>query len=293
MSVSLRGVLVPGALGAFDLEVRSPLSFLVEPAGGVGARTVFRLLAGLIRPRVGEVRIVGADGRPRDPAHDAEVRRGVALLGDPALLADLPDGEARPLLPSIAGLRGVPVPPSEATRLAWTDHLAAPAQASLVLLAFPEEYADAALRDAALAAVTAAVARGATAIVATHRLDTLLSLARTDPTAPAHLLGGGRIVLSAPAHQLPWSAPARGGVTRTVQLVAEDARSLAARLLGDAVVAPQIASLEPVSARELHLHVRDPRLVVRAIAAAAHAGQPIESIAVLGASPEELLGGVA
>lgn len=290
--IALGGVLVPGVLGGLSLEARSPLTFLVEPAGGRAARTLFRLLAGLQRPRSGTVRVDG-----RDPAHDPSLRREIALLGDPALLADLSDAEVRAMLPELAGLRGVAVPTlalgGSSARLAVTDHLAAPHTARLVLLAHPESYADTPLRDAAIAATQAAVARGAQAIVATHRLDTLLALAHGDPTAPAHLLGGGRVALTTPAQYLPWSSPARGGVTRTIHVVCDGARELAAELLASTVVAPQIASLEPISARELRVHARDPQAVVRAIAAAAHAGRAIEALTVLGASAEELLGGAA
>jgi len=285
--IALSAVLVPGVLGGLSLEARSPLTFLVEPAGGRAARTVFTLVAGLLRPRSGKVLVDG-----RDPAHDPGLRREIALLGDPALLAGLSDAEVRAMLPELAGLRGVAVPTAR-ERLAVTDHLAAPATARVVLLAHPESYADPAARDAAIAAMQAAVARGAQAIVATHRLDTLLALAHGDPTAPAHLLGGGRVALTTPAQFLPWSSPARGGVTRTIHVVCDGARELAAELLASAHVAPQIASLEPISARELRLHARDPQVVVRAVAAAAHGGRAIEALTVLGASAEELLGGAA
>ena len=286
--IALTSVLVPGVLGGLSLEARSPLTFLVEPAGGRAARTIFRLVAGLLRPRNGTVRVDG-----RDPAHDPSLRREIALLGDPALLADLSEGEVRAMLPELAGLRGVTVPALQGSRLPVTDHLAAPHTARVVLLAHPESYTDGALRDAAIAATQAAVARGAQAIVATHRLDTLLALAHGDPTAPAHLLGGGRVALTTPAQFLPWSSPARGGVTRTIHVVCDGARELAAELLASTLVAPQIASLEPISARELRVHARDPQAVVRAIAGAAHAGRAIEALTVLGASAEELLGGAA
>lgn len=101
------------------------------------------------------------------------------------------------------------------------------------------------------------------------------------------------MALTTPAQFLPWSSPARGGVTRTIHVVCDGARELAAELLASTLVAPQIASLEPISARELRVHARDPQAVVRAIAGAAHAGRAIEALTVLGASAEELLGGAA
>ena len=282
--IGLEGVLVAGILGGFSLKMTSPLTFLVEPEGECAARTVLRLIAGLGRPRAGTVRVDA-----RDPAREPSLRREIALLGDAALLEGLSDAEARGMLPAFAAVRGVSVPDSP-DRIACTDLLAAPERARVVLLSHPERYVDAQRRRAAIAAVEAAIARGAQAIVATHRLDALLTLAHGDPTAPAHLLGGGRVALSAPAHYLPWSLPARGA-TRVVRLVSDDALTLAAQLLADPDVAPLLASIEPISARELRLHARDARMLVRAIAARAHVGRAIEALDVTGASPRELLGG--
>ncbi|MBK7397281.1 MAG: hypothetical protein IPJ34_13545 [Myxococcales bacterium] len=107
--IALTSVLVPGVLGGLSLEARSPLTFLVEPAGGRAARTIFRLVAGLLRPRNGTVRVDG-----RDPAHDPSLRREIALLGDPALLADLSEERCGPCCPSSRASAASRCPPCRA-----------------------------------------------------------------------------------------------------------------------------------------------------------------------------------
>jgi heme ABC exporter ATP-binding subunit CcmA len=71
-------------LSGIDLQVRPGESLAVAGPNGAGKTTLLRLLAGLMRPSTGEVRILGQALHPGA----AEVRRSIGLLSHQSLLYD-------------------------------------------------------------------------------------------------------------------------------------------------------------------------------------------------------------
>ncbi len=293
------GVVARGGLHGLTFSCAGPLSILLDAdpdAGGVGTcGHALRLLAGLAAPKSGKVTALGVD-----PMEDAEVRRATALLGDPALLGDEVDfvGALDAVAEHLAEIRGVSLGSVTKERRALGDALANDATARLVLVAYPEHYADS---KPIVARARAALERGAKVVVATRTLETVLELAADDATQVA-LIARGTVVAATSAHALPWAMP-YGATTRMVRIVvaARDGTALppsaelASQLLADPAVAPHIASIEPISATELRVHARDPRAVVRAVAArtAAADGPDVRALSVVGAGPAELLGAIS
>ncbi|MFV3073703.1 thiol reductant ABC exporter subunit CydD [Niveispirillum fermenti] len=158
----------------FDLSVRPGETIALFGPSGCGKSTLLALIAGLLRPATGSVRIAGTPGwvGHRPYMLNASLA-GNATLGRPGLaagpvLADLLPGQdpARRVGENGAGLSG-----GEALRLALARAIADPA-ASLILADEPTAHLD---RDTA-AAVTDLLlraARGRTLLVATH--DPLLA----------------------------------------------------------------------------------------------------------------------
>ena len=309
-----------GTLHGLSLTLTTPLTFLLDPdapRGDGASAQALRLLAGWSRPSAGTVRVFG-----RDPADDPGIRRSVALLGDTALLPsahELPD-----MLPALAAARGLAVDSSWSVsrakvdadaRLALADRLANPSSAKLLLVRHPELRTRDALASV-LAAIEAAVARGALVVISTSTLDRWLGLARQAATAA--VISGGRVVAAGEAHGIPWAIPLDGTTTRAIEVSLEedppalehtlpagqrltddagDAPSqhrappsarLAASLLSDPVVAPVVASIEPAGRLELRVHARDVRVVARAIARHARQGVAVRRLLVTGAPAAQL-----
>lgn len=290
----MQGVVAGTALRGFSFFCTTPLTILLDGGPDDGSlpasALVLRLFAGIARPSAGRVFTFGVD-----PAADASIRRGVALLGDPALLEDEPAETARDL----AKLRGVTAELGAAIasatdgpgRRALSDLVANPRAARLVLLSFPERYLDRDAREAALGEVRAAVDRGAHAIIATRSLDDVLAFA-PDDRALAVIVAGGLNAAVAPAHALPWATPYDGQRARLVRVVCEEAKRLTIDLLHDQAINDALVSIEPVSAEEVRFYTRDPRALSRAIAARAKDGFAIRALNVYGASAAELVGGM-
>lgn len=293
------GVVAGDVLRGLTLPCAAPLVFLLDADADGGPRAAalsLRLLAGVVRPRVGKVFALGVD-----PASDPDRRREIALLGDPVLLdPTLPLREAANELSSVRGIDHAELPdgPDDlTTRRQTSDALANVEHARLVLVSHPEQYADPAERDALLAGVRRALDRGAQVVVATSSLDEVLSLAST-PDAFAAVIARGTVAVAGPAHGLPWAAPVDGVSTRLIRVVlgvsegddgtVPPAARLAADLLTDAGVARHVAMVETVGPLELRIQARDPRTLSRAIAARAHDGLPVRHLAVHGAAARVL-----
>lgn len=274
--IALNAVIAGGLLRGFNLQIER-LALLVDE-GDEAAGLVLRLIAGIERPSSGKVLIDGVD-----PAAEPALRRDIALLGDAVLLGD--DGD---LAADLARLRGVELGamPSNTfeERRAIADAIANDARAKIVLVAYPERYAD----GSSLARARAAVARGATVVVATRSLDGVLSLA-ADDRAIGVIVARGIAAAVAPAHALPWAAPVDGVRTRIVRVVVDGAAKLSAELLNDEAIAPTLALIEPITAEEVRFHTRDPRALAKAIGQRAKAGLPVRLLSVIGASATELL----
>jgi heme ABC exporter ATP-binding subunit CcmA len=71
-------------LRGLDLEVRSGEAVVVAGPNGAGKTTLLRILAGLMRPEAGEVRVLGHPVRGDDPAG----RRGIGFVSHQSLLYD-------------------------------------------------------------------------------------------------------------------------------------------------------------------------------------------------------------
>jgi hypothetical protein len=301
---------VGGPLRGLTLACAAPLTILVD-ADGDAARvpaTAFalRLLAGIERPGAGKVLALGGD-----PADRADLRRAIALLGDDVLLDR--DSPLERAVSAVAAVRGVKELATEAAVRAWieanakdassderrrrlADVVADPERARLVLASLPERVVDPAERDRLLDVVRAALRRGARVVIATTRLEEVLSLAEGVDAIGA-IVHAGTLLVAGPAHGLPWAVAASGGQTRLVRVGVRDdgdpdvpapAAILAADLFADPEVAPSLVAVEPLGRDELRLHVRDPRLVGRAIAARAKAGVAITRLVIHGASAEEV-----
>ena len=71
-------------LRGLDLAVRSGEAVVVAGPNGAGKTTLLRILAGLMRPEAGEVRVLGHPVRGEDPAG----RRGIGFVSHQSLLYD-------------------------------------------------------------------------------------------------------------------------------------------------------------------------------------------------------------
>lgn len=271
--ISFQGVVAGGLLRGFTLTFER-LTILVDD-GDDAAGLVLRLLAGIERPASGRVRVFDLD-----PASDPALRRDIALLGDPALIAG--DEE---LARDVARVRGVDLGANTGARDV-ADALANDARARLVLLSYPERYLD--RRDAVLARARAALDRGAAVVVATRAIDEVLSLA-SDERAMGAIVARGVVAAAAPAHALPWAIPMDGTRTRVVRVVVDGAAKFTAGLLDDETIAPSLALIEPLSSDEIRIHTRDPRALAKAIGERAKNGAAIRALTVIGASASELI----
>jgi hypothetical protein len=271
--IALQGVVAGGLLRGFTLTFER-LTILIDD-GDDAAGLVLRLLAGIERPASGRVRVFDVD-----PASDAALRRDIALLGDPALIAG--DEE---IARDVARVRGVELGNVTGLR-ALGDAVANDARARLVLVSYPERYVD--QRDAILGRARAALDRGASVVIATRMLDDVLSIA-SDERAMGVVVARGVVAAAAPAHALPWAIPMDGTRTRVIRVVVEGAAKFSADLLSDEAVASTLALIEPLSSEEVRLHTRDPRALAKAIAERAKSGAPIRAMTVVGATTAELV----
>jgi hypothetical protein len=304
-------VVAGNLLRGVDLPCTAPVTVLVDgdpDHASVGsAQLALRLFAGIESPRAGKVSVLG-----RDPAEHAALRRSIALLGDDVLV-----DPTRPLVDEIVALARVREVASLSSpsavvdaiaalgdvesatlRRAMSDRIAEPSRASMLLVSHPERYREEGARDAILDEVRAAIARGVKVVIATRALDEVLP-AIAGSEAIAAVLRGGVVVVAGPAHGLPWAIPAGAAGARLIRVAVHDddardesspapAAALASDLFADPEVAPVIVAIEPLGATELRLHVRDPRVVSRAIAARAHRGVAIARMVVYGASADEI-----
>ena len=302
--IGLAAVVGGGVLRGVTLSCDAPLTILVDAdvdeGGSRAAGYALRLLAGIGRPTAGKVQVFD-----RDPAGDPALRRDIALLGDDVLVdrgRSLEDATV-----DVARVRGVDALSTkervrafvgqvgqgampEVARRRVADELAAPERARLVLVSYPERYADLAARDALIEQLRAAILHAVPVVIATSRLDDWLSLAH-DARANAFILGGGVVVAGGPAHGVPWSLPLDRAATRLIRVLLEDetiegappAARLAGELLADAEVSAQLAAVEPIGRVELRLHTRAPRELAKAIARRAHEGLKIRQMVVHGA----------
>jgi heme exporter protein A len=104
------------ALGGVDVSLRQGESLLVLGPNGAGKTTLLRILATLLRPSSGEVRVLGA----QLPAEAWKVRGRIGLLGhEPLLYRDLSGRENLRFQARLHGLRG------EAAEARISDLLAA------------------------------------------------------------------------------------------------------------------------------------------------------------------------
>jgi len=91
------------ALGGVDVSLRQGESLLVVGPNGAGKTTLLRILATLLRPSSGEVRVLGA----QLPAEAWKVRGRIGLLGhEPLLYRDLSGRENLRFQARLHGLRG-------------------------------------------------------------------------------------------------------------------------------------------------------------------------------------------
>ena len=91
------------ALGGVDVSLRQGESLLVLGPNGAGKTTLLRILATLLRPSSGEVRVLGA----QLPGEAWKVRGRIGLLGhEPLLYRDLSGRENLRFQARLHGLRG-------------------------------------------------------------------------------------------------------------------------------------------------------------------------------------------
>ena len=202
------------AVGGFDLSVGAGQGVALVGRNGAGKSTTMRVLAGVLPPSAGTVRIVG-----RDPAGDpAGVRAAVGYCPDVGgLLPRATPWEHLQLAARLRGLRGWEPRASElldrfelagaADRVtAGFSHgmsrrlsvlLAVFHRPRLLLLDEPFDGVDPLGVDAALEAVATAKAEGAAVLVSTHLLELAVRACEQ-----AVVLRGGRVVGAAPAGEL-------------------------------------------------------------------------------------------
>jgi heme exporter protein A len=98
------------ALRGVDLSLAAGETLVVFGPNGAGKSTLLRLLAGIMRPTAGEIRVGGRPVRPGDPAS----RRGIGLVSHQSFLYD--DLSLLDNLIFAARLHGVPEPAALARR---------------------------------------------------------------------------------------------------------------------------------------------------------------------------------
>lgn len=190
----------PGGVGSvfdgFDLAVAPGERVALLGPSGSGKSTLLALIAGLLRPEAGEIRI---DGLPMTPASAPALRHHIAWVGHrPHFRAvslhanaafgrsgTLADAALARLLPGVdparrVGEGGVGLSGGEALRLALARAVADP-DAGLILADEPTAHLDAGTADDVADALLAA-AEGRTLLVATHdprlaaRLDRIVRI---------------------------------------------------------------------------------------------------------------------
>jgi len=93
------------ALGTVDLELRAGQAMVVLGANGSGKTTLLRVLATLLRPTAGEVRVLGA----RLPSEAWKARGRIGFLGhEPLLYRDLSGRENLRFHARLHGIEGEP-----------------------------------------------------------------------------------------------------------------------------------------------------------------------------------------
>ena len=107
------------ALAGVDLRVAGGECLAVLGPNGAGKSTLLRLMAGLVRPSAGELRIAG------DPADGRAARRRIGLVADATFL--YPQLTALENLVFAGRLHGVPDPRARAQRLLAEEGLASAA----------------------------------------------------------------------------------------------------------------------------------------------------------------------
>ncbi len=98
------GGVVPPALDGVDLQVEAGALCALIGANGSGKTTLLRILAGILRPSAGAVRVLGVES----PASrgDRELRRRSSYISqDPALDPEMTVGETLQLLAALHGVR--------------------------------------------------------------------------------------------------------------------------------------------------------------------------------------------
>ncbi|HUY63555.1 MAG TPA: heme ABC exporter ATP-binding protein CcmA [Acidimicrobiales bacterium] len=198
------------ALAGVDLTVEAGQVVVLEGANGAGKTSLLRVCAGLLPVTSGQAEVLGLDaGR-----HVRSVRRSVGLLGHaPSLYDDLTvfenvrfsvraagSGEERvEEALALFGLDGrlrrtgaARLSAGQRRRVALATLVARAPQ--LWLLDEPHAALDAEARELLARVLTAAVAGGATALIASHEPASSLPLADRVVS-----LAGGRVVASGPA----------------------------------------------------------------------------------------------
>src|SRR6201994_3052963 len=91
------------ALAGIDLEVAQGESLVILGPNGAGKTTLLRILATLLRPTGGEVRVLGCSL----PDHAWKLRRKIGYLGhEPLLYRDLTGRENRRFHARLHGIKG-------------------------------------------------------------------------------------------------------------------------------------------------------------------------------------------
>src|SRR4051812_19965829 len=195
------------ALAGVDLDVQRGSIVLVHGPNGAGKSTLLRTCAGLVPVVSGEATVLGCD--LQDSRERRAVRRRVGLLGHAtALYEDLTVADNVGFWAKACGasaeeaaaamhalgvdgrLAGVPVAKLSAGQRRRTSIAAMLARRpELWLLDEPHAGLDNAARDVVDGLVRAAVAAGATVVIASHELERTHALA----TEVVHLAGGAVI----------------------------------------------------------------------------------------------------
>jgi heme ABC exporter ATP-binding subunit CcmA len=181
-------------LGGVDLTVRAGEAVVVAGPNGAGKTTLLRLLAGLMRPEAGEVRVLGRPFR----GGGEEARRAIGLVSHQSLLYD--DLTLAQNLAFTARLYAVPKPVEAARAALESAGLAARADDSprrlsrgliqrasiarallhgprVLLLDEPFTALDAAAAERLRAELARRMAAGLGMVVVTHRLSEVWGLA--------------------------------------------------------------------------------------------------------------------
>ena len=202
------------AVGGFDLSVGAGCSVALIGRNGAGKSTTMRVLAGVLPPSAGSVRVAGCDAAT-DPAG---VRAAVGYCPDVGgLIPRATPWEHLQLAARLRGMRGWQDRAAEVLERFHLDGVADRVTAGfshgmsrrlsvalavfhrppLLLLDEPFDGVDPLGVDATLEVVHAARAAGAAVLVSTHLLDLAVRACEE-----AVVLQGGRVVGAAPASEL-------------------------------------------------------------------------------------------